>query len=201
MRALCLCLGLLCLFGQNALAQDTTFPARHEVFGVAADDMLNVRVAPDSSAEVIGALGPNEIGIEVLRLSNDGAWGRIALGEQSGWVSMRFLVVSEYVEANRPIRCLGNEPFWSLQIGSSQVVFDAPDNVALGLATIRESTSGLNSMSIFLSEGGTAFTTIINRSLCSDGMSDREYGFRSTMFVESPGGNQLLTGCCTLDLR
>ena len=39
-----------------------------DVTGVAANDVLNIRAAPDASAEIIGTLSPNARDIEVVLL-------------------------------------------------------------------------------------------------------------------------------------
>ena len=44
-------------------------------------------------------------------------------------------------------------------------------------------------------EGPTRIYTLnVTRQTCSDGMSDREFGWAASLFIESPDGNQMLTG-------
>ena len=62
MRALALLLALALPSGAAAKG----LPALHDVTGVAADDVLNVRARPDASAPVLGALTPDATGVEVV---------------------------------------------------------------------------------------------------------------------------------------
>ncbi|MGB3280174.1 MAG: peptide-binding protein, partial [Pseudorhodobacter sp.] len=48
------------------LARAETLPALFDVTGVAADDVLNLRAAPDGVAEILGALGPSAKDVEVV---------------------------------------------------------------------------------------------------------------------------------------
>ncbi len=193
---------VLLMLASPAVAQ--VLPARFQVVNVALDDTLNIRAQPNAGAEIIGELDPVETGIEVIRISNDGGWGRVAMGEVSGWVSMRFL---EHMEEpptegiRRPMRCVGSEPDWILQFEPDAVYFSTLDVGPLSLDVVREAMAGPDGMAVLKSEGNTLFTVMIARGFCSDGMSDREYGFRNMIFVESPGENILESGCCTLDLR
>lgn len=75
-------------------------PARYATTGVAAQDRLNIRSAPDASSDIIGAYGPYALNIEVIRLSDDGKWGLIGIGERNGWVAMRFLAPSDHQAPN-----------------------------------------------------------------------------------------------------
>jgi len=58
------------IWATTATAQD--FPAAYTVTNVAADDRLNIRGAPNSTADIIGNYGPYTLNIEVLRTSPDG---------------------------------------------------------------------------------------------------------------------------------
>lgn len=62
-----------------ALAQDI-YPALHDVTGVAADDVLNIRSEPSASSPIIGTFSPFETDVEVVALSPDGGWGRVNAG-------------------------------------------------------------------------------------------------------------------------
>jgi len=65
------------------------------VTGVAANDVLNVRVNPSGSAAIVGALSPYETGIENLGClvpsGSSTQWCRIRIRGFEGWVAGRFL--------------------------------------------------------------------------------------------------------------
>ena len=63
--------------------------------GVEADDVLNVRAAPDPSADVVAELDPLDDGIEPTghnRQVDDGAiWAEVTVDGTTGWASTAFL--------------------------------------------------------------------------------------------------------------
>src|SRR5690554_7899999 len=76
--------------GAAARAQD--LPARFSVAGVAANDVLNVRAGPSAGTDILDRLAPDQEGVEVIGLSDDGKWGMVAVPGSNGWVAMRYLV-------------------------------------------------------------------------------------------------------------
>jgi len=187
------------LFGFSLNAQ--TLPDRYMVDGVAADDVLNIRALPSASSENIGELGPDTLNIEVLR-EMDG-WGLVGAGEQPGWVSMNFLAPNPVPENElpRPMACFGTEPFWDVTFYPRGVEYNALGEGRRDLAILREAVA-LNGYVIEAQEGPTLTRTMtINALSCSDGMSDRKFGMSITMFTEAPDGNDVRTGCCTLQVN
>ena len=187
------------LFGFAIDAQ--TLPERYMVTDVAADDVLNIRSEPTSGSDVIGELGPYTLNVEVLR-TQDG-WGYIGAGEQSGWVSMRYLADNPPPpnEVPRPLACFGTEPFWSLTLHPRGAEYNDPNVGRRPLAILRESVA-YNGYVIEAQEGPTLIRTVtINALPCNDGMSDRDFGMSMTMFTEAPDGNSVQTGCCTLQVN
>lgn len=67
---------------------------RYRVVGVAANDTLNVRQAPDPTAEVVMQLPPDASGLvatgETRRVGN-ALWRHVRAGDGAGWVNARFL--------------------------------------------------------------------------------------------------------------
>jgi hypothetical protein len=64
------------------------------VQGVAADDVLNVREAPDKSAAVLGGLPPDATGVHGTanrRRVGASTWREVECGSLRGWVNERFL--------------------------------------------------------------------------------------------------------------
>ena len=67
---------------------------RLSVQGVAADDVLNVREAPDKSAAVLGGLPPDATGVRGTsnrRRVGASTWREVECGNLRGWVNERFL--------------------------------------------------------------------------------------------------------------
>lgn len=64
------------------------------VQGVAADDVLNVRQAPDKGAAVLGGLPPDATGVRGTsnrRRVGASIWREVECGNLRGWVNERFL--------------------------------------------------------------------------------------------------------------
>lgn len=181
-------------------AQD--FPAAYQVTGVPKDDTLNIRSEPNATSDILGQIGPFATAIEVLALSPDGKWGRIGVPEGNGWVAMRYLELTpplDPYDVPRPFSCFGTEPFWSVSLYPRGAEYNSPDTGAVPMEVMSEAVSPYGYM-FKLREGLTLERTlIVSRGQCNDGMSDRDFGFSTHMFLESPEGNIAYTGCCTLD--
>lgn len=180
------------------------FPASYQVKDVAEGDVLNIRTNPSSTAEKIGEIGPYGINIEVLETTPDGTWGKVGVPEGNGWVSMRYLEATPNEDpylVPRPLSCFGTEPFWSISLYPRGAEYNSPDTGAVPMAVLEEATSP-EGYFIRLEEGPTLNRTlIVSRQKCGDGMSDREFGFATLMFLSAPDGNETFSGCCSLDHR
>jgi hypothetical protein len=64
--------------------------AQHKVTGVAANDVLNIRTAPDADAAIVGRIPPNGRGIRVIGGGNR-FWVKVAYGGKTGFVNRRFI--------------------------------------------------------------------------------------------------------------
>jgi uncharacterized membrane protein len=200
-RSALVSLSILAVLPAPAVADP--FPAAFQVSGVAGNDVLNIRAEPDAAAPIVGELGPYQISVEVLRLSDDGNWGLVPLPEGKGWVSMRFLqaMPSDPYELPRPLTCIGTEPFWSLAALPRGAEWSTPEEPRADL-TITEEGVAPEGYRLRAEEGPTrVFHLSVLRQQCSDGMSDREFGFAAQLFVESPEGNRVHSGCCTLNFQ
>ncbi|MEF3046019.1 COG3650 family protein [Pseudotabrizicola sp. L79] len=199
-RALCFWLALAAPL--PALAQG--YPAAFQVTGVAEGDRLNIRNAPSASADIIGDIGPYGLNIEVLETSADGKWGKVGIPEGNGWVAMRYLEATppeDPYQVPRPLSCFGTEPFWSVSLYPRGAEYNSPETGVVPMTVLEEGVSDRGYL-IRLEEGPTLTRTlIVKRQRCGDGMSDREFGFTTLMFLSAPDGNDTFTGCCTLDHR
>lgn len=193
------------IFSANTLlAESLLFPALYNVKDVALNDVLNVRQGAGASHPVIETLDPNQRDIEIIRLSMDGKWGLIGYPAGSGWASMRYLSRQpgqEGTDLPRPMSCGGNEPFWGLEFSLRGNDFNEPGELPHILPTVWEGIpDGMPPISygVKMARDNAEINAIITRSQCSDGMSEKEYGFEINAILSGALGNRMLTGCCSL---
>jgi len=181
-----------------------TLPAAYQVHDVPQSDVLNIRATPSVSAAAVGTIGPFAVNVEVTEMSPDGKWGKVGIPEGNGWVNMRYLEATPPVDPDqvpRPLSCFGTEPFWNIGLYPRGAEYNSPDTGAVPMTVLAEAVAPQGYF-VRLEEGPTLNRTlIITREKCSDGMSDREYGFAARMFLEAPDGNAVYGACCTLDHR
>ena len=188
--------------GGTALAEDGPVPDLFDVTGVAANDALNVRSAPNADSEIIGGLDPDATGVEITAIQ--GGWGLVNQGERSGWTAMRFLARQggTWTAGAVPptLVCFGTEPFWSLRYEDDDMVWSSPDETkwmetaeALGGAIPGDVRRGL-----VAAGDGTDIHAIIAPGPCSDGMSDRAFGLTAAIILDDGTGPRLLHGCCSI---
>lgn len=191
------------LLSWPALAAADPFPALYDVSGVAADDVLNIRMEPSGETEIIGSLAANATDVEVVRLSDDQKWGLVNTGDLAGWTAMRYL-------ARRPgqnwgvipldLYCSGTEPFWTFDMDDAgKARFGAPG--AQDGFMINARVPGLASPGdlAVIAEGPAGRTTaIVSQASCNDGMSNREFGYTVGLLREAPASTVLHMGCCSL---
>ncbi|MCL3883640.1 peptide-binding protein [Marivita sp. GX14005] len=196
-RAACLFLALPALAGAE--------PGYFRVTGVAQDDVLNLRAAPSAQAEDLGDLDPDTRHVEVIGFDDSGDWARIARGERDLWAAARFLVPDQpdtLETSSLPdgLSCSGTEPFWSLTLSSSAARFDAPGSPPLALdisdVTIAEGRIGSPARVTLTGTDARAEAHVFG-ALCSDGMSDRSYGWTALVGLQHGAERRLLSGCCT----
>lgn len=198
MRVLIACLLIWLAPAARADSPDPAFPALYAVTGVAADDRLNIRAAPDGAADIIGTLAPTAKDIEVITLSREGRWALLNSGESSGWVAVRFLLRQEQARTITGLRCFGTEPFWDIRFDSeNQLTLTTPDtNSTHAITALSPDPAFIN-----LGQYGLRLawlweemvTAHILPGRCSDGMSDRTYGLH---YIDNIGPR---VGCCSLN--
>ncbi|MFW2545534.1 COG3650 family protein [Primorskyibacter sp. 2E107] len=193
---------LILVFLLPSVAAAEEWPALHAVTGVAADDVLNVRNAPSAGGEIIGTLDPFQTGVEVMRTDDTGRWGVIISGEQAGWVAMRFLeaMPGGFLPEYGSLSCGGTEPFWRLEVTEGATAEFAGPEQSWGVsAGSWIPASGMRWPYAMKGEGdGRTMTAVITPEICSDGMSDREYGLSVTLVSQDSSETQVYSGCCTL---
>lgn len=181
-------------------------PTYHRVTGVAADDTLNIRSAPSADAEDIGDLAFDARAIEVITWDETGDWAQIALNERDGWVAARFLEdddVPMFSDSGIPkgLVCGGTEPFWALGLYDVDARFSHPEDgefdMTLSTVQVAEGRMGHPAFFDLAAPGGQA-SVVIQADICSDGMSDRSYGWAAFIRMVTPGTERFLSGCCHL---
>lgn len=188
----------------TAQADMELFPAFYEVTGVASDDVLNVRAGTGASHPIIEALAYNDRHIEIVSLSSDGKWGLIGYPGGSGWASMRYLKRQNGQTGSdlpRPLSCGGNEPFWGILFGAHSNEFSEPGQMPHNLATVWQGIpDGMQPVAygVKMADGGDEISAVITRRECSDGMSEKAYGFEINALLSGSLGTRMLAGCCTL---
>lgn len=194
--------------GPAAATQVYILPTLFDVTGVAANDVLNIREAPSSTAAIIGTLSPRARDIEVVGYDATGRWARINTGERSGWVALRFLAYQSdvWTPGTLPpsLHCLGNEPFWSFSPRGDVVVYSAPEVPGDAMRIEQVLTSGIfrdPRRSVSARSATRRMTAVIVPMACSDGMSEHSYGLDVTVILEARGEPQMLTGCCSIAPR
>ena len=188
-----------------AATQEYILPTLFDVTGVAANDVLNIRAAPNASAEIVGTLSPRARDIEVVGYDDTGRWARVNTFESSGWAALRFLAYQVDVwnpETLPPtLHCVGNEPFWSLQTRGDDLVFATPDQPEIAMSIEQIFSTGMLSdprRSVTAQSQSRRMMAVLVPIACSDGMSDRAYGLDVTVIFEGRGEPQMLTGCCSV---
>ena len=134
-----LILNLLLLIASPAIADQRSAPEpalTYRVVNVASGDVLRVRSQPDASAPIIGDLPANATGVILTGVKQNvgqATWWQIiveAADGNAGWVNSRFLAVADPTaigEIGFGLRCIGTEPFWSLEIANGQASFTTPE--------------------------------------------------------------------------
>lgn len=197
-------IAILILQATSANAELKLFPALYDVTGVASDDTLNVRADAGGSHPVIETLAYDDRYIEIIRLSEDGKWGLIGYPNGNGWASMHYLKRQpdqSGPKLPRSLSCGGNEPFWGISFGQHSNEFFEPGEMPHNLSSVWEAIpDGMSPVAygIKLENGTDKIDAVVTRRQCSDGMSERAYGFEINALLSGTLGKRMLTGCCSL---
>lgn len=185
--------------GGAAVAQ----PALYRVVNIDSTDVLNVRRTPSPTSAIVGALPPGAERVEVLETRH--GWGRILMRRGEGWVSLAYLAETERAAieghaAPGGFSCAGTEPFWGLDIG---VDGTGAFNDAMTVGEEREfriedarTARGRFYPYVYHFDGEASGFAVIAPQACSDGMSERGYGWHVVADIGDGEGRRLLDGCC-----
>lgn len=95
------------------------------------------------------------------------------------------------VDLSRPVRALGTEPFWSLELNGTDMIYTSPEPGELRAPQPAAVVQGTVAMFEAETADGQPMRVTLTATECSDGMSDRTYPL--TTIVEL--GERTLTGC------
>jgi len=100
-------------------------------------------------------------------------------------------VVLGGVDLNAPLRALGTEPFWGVDISPDGLVYSAVDSEGMRADNPGPTIQGTTAVFASATEDGTALVVTLIATECSDGMSDRIYPLTARVEL----GGQTLNGC------
>ena len=179
-------------------------PALHDVAGVAADDVLNIRAGPGPERDILATLAPGAVGVEVVATA--GNWAQINTGNRAGWASLAFLAAQQggaFPEVPS-FSCFGTEPFWSLDVTQSGpakfVDSEMPDPPAMLAGAVMPAYGMRHRYGLSAVRPQGRMTLAIRAERCSNGMSDRLYGL-SVEIVATDAMQRVLSGCCSIAPR
>ena len=164
------------------------------VTGVADDDSLNLRAAPDANSARVGTIDAHDTKIEVIAVDTKGVdWVKVRKGTVSGWVNAKFLSY----EAGLPVKlkCVGTEPFWGIELGYqfADVDFTGMDagkrKMSLAEPVVAQARGW--PWLVPANDKGSSFL-LVDKRTCDDDMSDVNYPYA---VVASVGG-RFVEGCC-----
>lgn len=95
------------------------------------------------------------------------------------------------VQLDQPIRALGTEPFWGVEITPGGLTYsgvDRPEQTAPNPGPVVQGTVATYTAT---TTAGTALTVTLMATECSDGMSDRTYPLTARVDI----GGEALNGC------
>jgi uncharacterized membrane protein len=95
------------------------------------------------------------------------------------------------VDLGKPMRALGTEPFWGIEITPQEIVFTDVDRADFRAANPGPRVAGAGAVISARDAGGTEITITLKPDKCSDGMSDWVY----PLSAEVKFGGETLKGC------
>jgi len=96
------------------------------------------------------------------------------------------------------LKCIGTEPFWSLDLKDSTITFEDIDSIKASFKLSKAEVSSNHTNRWFITAignkpGESLSMSLIKTKMCSDDMSDFNYEYDMTTLIN---GTQVLSGCC-----
>ncbi|MGZ9114744.1 MAG: COG3650 family protein [Brevundimonas sp.] len=95
------------------------------------------------------------------------------------------------VDLAKPTRALGTEPFWSVELTGTEMVYTTPEPPEQRAPQPAPVVQGTTATWETRTAAGTALSVTLVATECSDGMSDRTYPLTAMVKI----GETSLTGC------
>lgn len=95
------------------------------------------------------------------------------------------------VDLSKPLRALGTEPFWGVELTGTEMVYTSPEPPEQRAAQPEPVLQGTTAVWESKTAAGTAFSVTLVATECSDGMSDRIYPLTAMVMI----GETRLSGC------
>jgi len=95
------------------------------------------------------------------------------------------------VDLSRPVRLLGTEPFWGIDLTGTEIVYSGADRPEQRGPQPKPSIQGTVATLETTTGAGTDIAITLTATECSDGMSDRTYPLTALVQV----GEETLMGC------
>jgi uncharacterized membrane protein len=95
------------------------------------------------------------------------------------------------VDLNQPLRALGTEPFWAVEITPQDLAYTAVDAVEVRASNPGPTIQGTTAVYAAAGADGATLVVTLIATECSDGMSDRVYPLTARVEL----GAQTLNGC------
>ncbi|MGB3203369.1 MAG: hypothetical protein WBB28_00090 [Crinalium sp.] len=133
------------------------------------------------------------LGLSICWLGNQGASAYSQGGLEVAKQSNSSLVAATPAKVEE-FTAVGTEPFWSVKVSRSGIVYSSPDVKSRKypyIAPKAASNRPLDLLRVYQLKGQTSGFLVIKKGTCSDGMSDRVYPYDATVIL----GNQVLEGC------
>jgi uncharacterized membrane protein len=99
--------------------------------------------------------------------------------------------VFDGLDMARPVRLIGTEPFWSVDLTGSEVIYTGVDRPELRAPQPLPQLQGTVAVLETQTAEGLALTITLTATECSDGMSDRTYPVTAVV----KAGQETLLGC------
>lgn len=204
--AICLALFLpACAVAQEVL------PALLDLKRVREDQVVSVYAHPDLQSDPIGFLPTDAKGVEVIALSESGAWAQINTPERAGWIEAKHLEPSESVWERRIapdfVTCFGRDRRWWLNATDQSVeisVMSMADYESMVeyrmtiLEALKPPGRPKASRVLLASNPEAAAHISIVGDHCSMFAEGFEYGLSVNVLLTTPDERILVTGCCSL---
>jgi hypothetical protein len=175
---------------------------------VAANDSLNVRESPEASAAGVGDLQAGDT-VEILRLSDDGKWGRVENYDAVGWVSMRYMALTPDTVGDgtalpsgmpRHLVCSEAEPFWELTLTEGEnftVGSDGTNAWEVHSYPVLSMTKGMNTAVDTYAFFGPPYTAVLKKEACFSDFTALNRGWSMALVYRDDRNFFVLSGCCT----